>query len=116
MKRNIKRLLIFSAPAALALIYSANGAHAALTSVKVTNPIATSDFSKIVGNTLQWVLSVAGAVALMMLIAGGLYYITAGGSEDRVRTAKKMVTWTILGLVLVLISYALLEVLNRILT
>jgi hypothetical protein len=88
---------------------------AAALDVNLTNPLSTSDFNKLVGNTLQWVLSVAGSVALIMLIFGGITYITAAGDEQRITTAKRTITWAILGLTVVLLSYAIIAVLDKIL-
>jgi fumarate reductase subunit D len=89
---------------------------AAALDINLVNPLSTSDFNKLVGNTLQWVLSVAGSVALIMLIFGGVAYITAAGDEQRITMAKRTITWAILGLAVVLTSYAIIAVLNRILT
>lgn len=84
--------------------------------INLTNPINTSDFGTLVENFLLWILSVAGALALFMLVAGGIMYMTAGGDDQKVATAKKMVGWTVLGLVLVLVSYSIISVLDDILT
>lgn len=114
MKKNAEKILLLISTGALFIISGINRVCAF--SVKVTNPISTSDFNKLVGNTLQWVLSVAGVLALVMLIVGGIMYITAGGVEEKITQAKKIITWTILGLALVLVSYAIISVLNDILT
>ena len=76
---------------------------------------STTDFAKIVENTLLWLLSVAGVITIFMLVVGGIMYMTAGGDEQKVTTAKKVVTWTIIGLGLILISYSIMAVLDQIL-
>ena len=76
---------------------------------------STTDFAKIVENILLWLLSVAGVITIFMLVVGGIMYMTAGGDEQKVTTAKKMVTWTIIGLGLILISYSIMAVLDKIL-
>ena len=84
--------------------------------IEIKNPISTSDFAKLVENTLLWVLSVAGVMTIFMLVLGGIMYMTSAGDEQKVATAKKIVTWTIIGLGLILISYSIIKVLNDILT
>lgn len=84
--------------------------------IEIKNPIKTSDFAKIVENFLLWILSVAGILTLFMLVVGGIMYMTAGGDEQKVTTAKKVVTWTIIGLALILASYSIIKVLDEILT
>ncbi len=115
MKHIIKKILTFRNLFISSFIIAINNV-SAQTSVKITNPIATSDFSTLVGNVLSWVLGVAGSIALLMLIAGGVFYITSTGDEQRVETAKKMITWAILGLILTLASFSIIVVLDSILT
>ncbi len=83
--------------------------------IDMKNPISTSDFGKIIENFLLWILSVAGVITIFMLVIGGIMYMTAGGDEQKVATAKKVVTWTIVGLGLILISYSIIAVLDQIL-
>jgi len=83
--------------------------------IDMKNPISTSDFGEIVQNFLLWILSVAGVITIFMLVFGGIMYMTAGGDEQKVATAKKVATWTIIGLGLILISYSIIAVLDQIL-
>ncbi len=92
----------------------ASGTNAA--TFKLINPIATSDFAKLVANFLKWTLSVAGSIALIMLVIGGIMYITSAGDQQKATSAKKMIMVTIGGLMLVLLSYSILVVLNDLLT
>lgn len=118
MQKNIKsiigKLLFFTMILSFALI--AGQAIAATVSVDVLNPIATSDFSVLLTNFLKWLLSVAGALALLALIIGGIFYVTSAGNDQRVETAKKMITWTLLGLILILASYSIITIIDRLLT
>ena len=115
MRNFIKKILVSGGVFAFFLIIGINSVSAAIT-VKVTNPIKTSDFSELVENFLLWILSVAGVLALFMLVAGGVFYITSSGNEQKIETARKMITWTILGLMLILASYSIIVVLDKILT
>jgi hypothetical protein len=84
--------------------------------INISNPIATSDFSILLTNFLKWLLSVAGSIALLMLITGGVFYVTSSGNDQKVETAKKMITWTLLGLILILASYAIIIAIDQLLT
>jgi hypothetical protein len=118
MQKNIK--MIIDKLSFFALILSsvliANHAIAVDVSINITNPIATSDFSILLTNFLKWLLSVAGSLALLMLITGGVFYVTSSGNDQRVETAKKMITWTLLGLILILASYAIIITIDQLLT
>ncbi len=115
MKNAIKKILA-SCSAFVSLLAIGINNVGAQVSVNITNPIATSDFSVLVSNFLKWILSVAGALTLLMLITGGVFYITSSGNEQKIETARKMITWTILGLMLILASYSIIVVLDKVLT
>ncbi len=84
--------------------------------INVVNPISTADFAKIVENVLLWILSVAGSLAIFAFIVGGIMYMTSSGDEQKANNAKKVITWTIIGTVLILASYAIIVVIDAIFT
>ncbi|MFC1633016.1 hypothetical protein ACFL1U_02660 [Patescibacteria group bacterium] len=45
-------------------------------------------------------------IVVLMIIIGGIMYITSAGYEDKVGTAKKTLTGAIIGLVIIFVSYA----------
>ncbi|MCK5123562.1 MAG: hypothetical protein KAQ87_05465 [Candidatus Pacebacteria bacterium] len=83
--------------------------------INIKNPVKTSIFAKIIENTLMWSLSIIGSLALLMLIIGGVMYIGSAGDEQKVLNAKKIVTYAILGTILILVSYAVVVVVGGIL-
>ena len=83
--------------------------------IKIKNPVKTSVFAQIIENTLMWSLSIVGSLALLMLIIGGAMYIGSAGDEQKVLNAKKIVTYTIIGTILILVSYAVIKVVGGIL-
>ncbi|MBI2463508.1 hypothetical protein HYV57_00965 [Candidatus Peregrinibacteria bacterium] len=60
---------------------------------------------------LNFFLSFLGFVAVMFVIYAGILYVTAGGEEDKVTSAKKILTYAGLGLILILLSFALVNTL-----
>ncbi len=111
MTKSYKKILLFSL---LAIFLMSANVQAAL--VDVDNPISTTDFNELVDNVLDWVLGIAASVALLMLIAGGIMYATAAGSEEKLKSAKKTILYAILGVVVVILSYSMIVVLHGILT
>ncbi len=60
-------------------------------------------------------LYVIGALAVFMLMWGGLRYITSGGDSKKITDAKNTVLYAIIGLLIVFLSYAIINfVLNAI--
>ena len=50
-----------------------------------------------------------GTVAMILLMAGGLTWILAGGEEGRIDRGKAIITQTVLGMVIALLSYAIVS-------
>lgn len=62
----------------------------------------------VIRNAIRFVLLVAFVLAFVFLIIGGIRWITAGGDEKAVGSARGMITAALIGLVVVLVSYALI--------
>lgn len=60
-------------------------------------------------NLIFWALSFSGLVALFLFIFAGIKLITSGGDPKQIDGARKTMTWTLLGLVIILTSFALLN-------
>ena len=51
---------------------------------------------------LNFLLSIVGVAAIIMLAAAGIAYMTAAGNEGQIETAKKMTKWSIVGIAVAL--------------
>lgn len=61
-------------------------------------------------NTISDVLIfVLGAVAVVMIIVGGVRYVTSNGDQNAVTGAKNTIMYAIIGIVIALISYAIVK-------
>lgn len=55
-------------------------------------------------------LSLAGAVALFMIIYSGIRLVTSAGDPKGVQAARGTLTWAIVGLVVVLLSFFIINI------
>lgn len=60
----------------------------------------------------KYAIGIVGILAGIMIVVGGLLWLTAGGSAERVSTAKSFIESSLVGLVIALTSYMLLYVIN----
>jgi len=60
----------------------------------------------------EYLLYVAGVLAVIVIMIGGFQWITAGGNQSKIGEAKERVTSAIIGLFLALGSYLLLYTIN----
>ncbi len=52
-------------------------------------------------------LSLLGIIVVVIIIYAGFEWMTAGGSEDKVSSAKQRITYAIIGLAIILSAYAI---------
>lgn len=65
--------------------------------------------STIVLNVLNFLLSIVGTLALIMLIVGGIMYIGASGSEDIADKAKGTIKYAIIGIAIALAALVIVK-------
>jgi hypothetical protein len=65
--------------------------------------------SQIATNVLNFLLSIVGILAIIMLVVGGIMYLTAAGDEDRIDSGKKIVKYSIIGIVVALAALVIVS-------
>ena len=68
---------------------------------------ADTRLSEIIGMIISVGLSLLGIIFIVLIIYAGFNWMTAGGDEGKVETAKKTLSRAIIGLIIVAGSYAI---------
>lgn len=63
-------------------------------------------------NLITFALLASGAVAVIFIIYAGAKMVTSGGDQKKVDSARKTMTWAIIGLILILLSFAIVNFLG----
>jgi hypothetical protein len=58
----------------------------------------------------------AGALTILFIVIGGYQYMTSSGDDKKAESGKKTIKWAVMGLGLVLFSYAIVTVVTRLTT
>lgn len=67
--------------------------------------IPTTSGATLLGNGLNLMYFVAGVVAIIVIIIAGIMYVSSSGDAGRVAKAKNLLTYSIVGLVIVLVAF-----------
>lgn len=67
--------------------------------------IPTTNESELLANGLNLVYFIAGAVAVITIVIAGIMYTSSMGDAGRVTKAKNLLTYSIIGLVVILIAF-----------
>lgn len=73
------------------------------------NPVGCNDLAGCIQRFINYVLILAGVLALGGIVYGGFLYIFSAGEESRIQQGKNAVTYSIIGLVVIGLSYAILK-------
>jgi hypothetical protein len=75
----------------------------------VRNPLMDTTFYELMVRILTGFLSIAGLIAMLMIIIGGYRYITSHGNEELAESGRKTLQWSIAGLIIIALSYVLVR-------
>lgn len=65
------------------------------------------DLKGIIAQIINIVLGFLGIIAVVIVLAGGFKWMTAGGNEDKVGEARKMIVQGVIGLVIVFAAWGI---------
>jgi hypothetical protein len=85
----------------------ANGTVA--TSSEVCKAAGTDTAESLVKTLVNTLLYIVGALAVVVIIAGGIMYTVSNGDQNNITRAKNIVTYAVVGLVVSFIAYAIVN-------
>ena len=74
---------------------------------------SAQDGIKVLANIIQVILAVSGLLAVAFIIIGGIMYITSLGDPAGTAKAKQTIYYAVIGMVIVLIAYGIVEFIVR---
>ncbi len=75
-----------------------------------------TDFGALLRHFITWLLYAAGGIAVLFLIVGGFQYVASRGNEEATEKAKKTITYAVVGIVVIVLAFAIVAIVNTILT
>jgi len=103
----VSLLSVFFASTSQALgLTIGGGADSARGTDQVTSLFGTSGIFTTLSNTM---LFIVGAISVIMIIIGGIRYVISGGDTGNVATAKNTILYAIVGLIVAIMAYAIIN-------
>lgn len=101
--KNVERVMLIGT--AFLVPFSAS----ALTApVAPTDQHVPTDLAPAITKVITWILGLVALIAVLMIVWGGVQYLTAAGDQDRTRSAKDTITHAIMGLAIAGLAYAII--------
>lgn len=76
---------------------------------KVDNGAKASDLTDTVKNIVNIILYLIGAIAVIMIIIAGFRYVVSGGEQKSVQAAKDTILYSVIGIVVAFMAYAIVN-------
>lgn len=77
------------------------------------NCSAGTSLTGLITTVINWMLAIAGLVAILFLIIGGFWYITSAGNEETAEKGKNTAINAIIGIVIIILSYVIVNVISN---
>lgn len=66
-------------------------------------------FRELLLTFLNFFLGFLGLLAVIMIIYGGILYVSAAGNQESIDKGKKIIMYAVIGIVIILLSFALVN-------
>ncbi|MCF7845720.1 MAG: hypothetical protein K9L85_00605 [Candidatus Peribacteraceae bacterium] len=73
--------------------------------------VAATSIREAIINWTNFFLGFLALIAMIILIFAGFMYITAAGNDEQAKKAKNTIMWVVVGIIVILIAYALVNTL-----
>ncbi|MFH0956084.1 MAG: pilin [Candidatus Falkowbacteria bacterium] len=98
---------VLSSSPAMAMELNPWGTDDLKTNIQETTGLGERDPRQIAASIINVILGFLGIIAVIIILLGGFKWMTAGGNEDKVGEAKKLITAGIIGLVIILGAFSI---------
>lgn len=101
MKKILKNISI------LGITLLPNAALAVGGTIPKPGSLSSAPLSTTVGKIINAAAGLLGIVAIVIIVYGGFLWMTSGGNEESVANAKKIMVAGVIGIIIVVLSYAI---------
>ncbi len=108
----IPALSLFGALAVAPVSYAACSTHQKCASQGVNSAKTggeNTDEEDVIQSIVNLLLYITGAVAVIMIVIGGIKYVTSGGDSSQTKSAKDTILYAVVGLIIAIIAYAVVN-------
>lgn len=102
--RDLKKKFFFIAFCVIIILIYPNTSLGADFRLPLQNPLNAGSAPELIRQITNYILGITSAVMLIVLIVAGFRYLTAGANEQRAEAAKNAIKWSLIGILVILIT------------
>ena len=69
----------------------------------------TAEVSSVIGNIIKAVVGILGIVAVVLIVIGGIQYMTSSGDSAKTKKAKDTILYALIGLAICALAFAITQ-------
>lgn len=78
-----------------------------------TTGLSSQPVAMLLMNLMNWLLGIFGFIAIIAFVISGLQYLLAAGDEGMAETAKRNMKYSIIGIIVALSGYVIIQAIDR---
>lgn len=82
--------------------------------LQIQNPLKHNTFWDLLKAVIGFLMWVAIPITAIVIVISGYYFVTSMGDPVKVTTAKKMVIYALVGLIIILCSWSIIQIIKNI--
>ena len=79
------------------------------------DPFKTKSFEELTDAIINFIFLVAIVIVPIIIIVAAFYFLTSGGDPEKIRTAKKIILYTFIGLFIIFLAKGIVAIIKQIL-
>ena len=93
-----------------------NFVHSQGIDITIENPLDADTLEELIEGIITFIFWVASAMAPLMIVIGAFYLLTSSGNPQQVDAGKKIILYTLIGYVIILVSKGIIVIVKQILS
>lgn len=106
MKQYLYKLIFFSLLISFFVPLTVQG-------VTIDNPLEADSFTELIENIINFLFTISLPVGALMIVVAAYTFLTSAGDPEKIKTAKNIIIWTLVGIVVLFLSLALISLLKE---
>ncbi len=82
---------------------------------ELPNPLDAESFEDLVNSIAEWFYTISIPLASIVILYAGALFMTSGGDEEKIKKAKRALTWAIVGITIIIIGAGFITLIKDIL-
>jgi hypothetical protein len=80
--------------------------------VRICNPLKVNSFEQLIDKIIDFIFNIALVIAPLVIMYAGFILVTQGENAQEVNRARNIILWTVVGIVIIIISKGLVNILT----